>query len=107
MQSKEAYEKIEKAVLEIDPTGSELADLIIDVLDNHYLLISSVRFYDQVDNRLWLKVVREKYRISKKLDTPFRFIVYNSKIHICFDFEIFDSSILFCKSKNASIMNDH
>lgn len=65
MQSKEAYKKIEKAVLEIDPTGSELADLIIDVLDNHYLLISSVRFYDQVDNRLWLKVVREKYRISK------------------------------------------
>ncbi len=65
MQSKEAYKKIEKVVLEIDPTGSELADLIIDVLDNHYLLISSVRFYDQVDNRLWLKVVREKYRISK------------------------------------------
>jgi len=65
MQSKEAYKKIEKAVLEIDPTGSELADLIIDVLDNHYLLISSVRFYDQVDSRLWLKVVREKYRISK------------------------------------------
>jgi len=65
MQSKEAYKKIEKAVLEIDPTGSELADLIVDVLDNHYLLISSVRFYDQVDNRLWRKVVKEKYKISK------------------------------------------
>jgi hypothetical protein len=65
MQSKEAYKKIEEVVLEIDPTGSELADLIVDVLDNHYLLISSVRFYDEVDNRLWRKVVREKYRISK------------------------------------------
>jgi hypothetical protein len=65
MQSKEAYKKLEKVVLDIDPTGSELADLIVDVLDNHYLLISSVRFYDEVDNRLWRKVVREKYRISK------------------------------------------
>ena len=65
MQSKEAYKKIEEVVLEIDPTGSDLADLIVDVLDNHYLLISSVRFYDEVDNRLWRKVVREKYRISK------------------------------------------
>ena len=65
MQSKEAYKKIEEVVLEIDTTGSELADLIVDVLDNHYLLISSVRFYDAVNNRLWRKVVREKYRISK------------------------------------------
>ena len=65
MQSKEAYKKLEKVVLDIDPTGSELADLIVDVLDNHYLLISSVRFYDEVNNRLWRKVVREKYRISK------------------------------------------
>ena len=65
MQSNEAYKKLEKVVLEIDPTGSELADLIVDVLDNHYLLISSVRFYDAVNNRLWRKVVREKYRISK------------------------------------------
>jgi len=61
----EAYKKLEEVVLEIDPTGSELADLIVDVLDNHYLLISSVRFYDEVNNRLWRKVAREKYRISK------------------------------------------
>jgi hypothetical protein len=65
MQSNEAYKKLEEVVLEIDPTGSELADLIVDVLDNHYLLISSVRFYDEVNNRLWRKVAREKYRISK------------------------------------------
>ena len=61
----EAYKKLEEVVLEIDPTGSELADLIVYVLDNHYLLISSVRFYDEVNNRLWRKVAREKYRISK------------------------------------------
>jgi hypothetical protein len=65
MQSNEAYKKMEEVVLEIDPTAKELADLIVDVIDRNYLEHSMVHFYDEVNNRLWRKVAREKYRISK------------------------------------------
>ena len=65
MQSNEAYKKLEKVVIEIDPTGQQLAELIVDVLERNYLSHSMVQFYDVVDDRLFLKVARIKYKTFK------------------------------------------
>ncbi len=62
MQSNEAYKKLEKVVVEIDPTGQQLADLIVEVLERNYLSNSMVQFYDVVDKRLWRKVAQIKYQ---------------------------------------------
>lgn len=65
MQSNEAYKKLEKVVVEIDPTGQQLADLIVEVLERNYLSHSMVQFYDVVDKRLFLKVAQIKYKRFK------------------------------------------
>ena len=65
MQSNEAYKKMEKVVIEIDPTGQQLADLIVEVLERNYLSHSMVQFYDVVDKRLFLKVAQIKYKKFK------------------------------------------
>lgn len=65
MQSNEAYKKLEKVVVEIDPTGQQLADLIVEVLERNYLSHSMVQFYDVVDKRLFLKVAQIKYKKFK------------------------------------------
>jgi hypothetical protein len=65
MQSNEAYKKLEKVVIEIDPTGQQLAELILDVLERNYLSHSMVQFYDVVDDRLFLRVARIKYKTFK------------------------------------------
>lgn len=65
MQSNEAYKKLEKVVVEIDPTGQQLAELIVDVLERNYLSNSMVQFYDVVDKRLFLKVAQIKYKKFK------------------------------------------
>lgn len=65
MQSNEAYKKLEKVVVEIDPTGQQLADLIVEVLERNYLSHSMVQFYDVVDERLFLKVAQIKYKKFK------------------------------------------
>jgi len=65
MQSNEAYKKLEKVVVEIDPTGQQLAELILDVLERNYLSHSMVQFYDVVDDRLFLRVARIKYKTFK------------------------------------------
>lgn len=65
MQSNEAYKKLEKVVVEIDPTGQQLADLIVEVLERNYLSHSMVQFYDVVDKRLFLKVAQIKYKTFK------------------------------------------
>ena len=65
MQSKEAYKKLEKVVIEIDPTGQQLAELILDVLERNYLSHSMVQFYDVVDDRLFMRVARIKYKTFK------------------------------------------
>ena len=65
MQSNEAYKKLEKVVIEIDPTGQQLAELIVDVLERNYLSHSMVQFYDVVYDRLFLKVARIKYKTFK------------------------------------------
>lgn len=65
MQSNEAYKKLEKVVIEIDPTGQQLAELIVDVLERNYLSNSMVQFYDVVDKRLFLKVAQIKYKRFK------------------------------------------
>lgn len=62
MQSNEAYKKLEKVIVEIDPTGQQLAELIVDVLERNYLSNSMVQFYDVVDKRLFLKVAQIKYK---------------------------------------------
>jgi hypothetical protein len=62
MEYNEAYKKIEKIVLEIDPTAKELAQLVIDVVDRNYLEHSMVHFYDAVTDKLALKVAQIKYR---------------------------------------------
>lgn len=68
MKSNEAYKKLEKVVVEIDPTGQQLADLIVEVLERNYLSHSMVQFYDVVDKRLWRNVAQIKYQkyIDKK-----------------------------------------
>lgn len=66
MQSNEAYKKLEKVVVEIDPTGQQLADLIVDVLERNYLSHSTVQFYDVVDERLFMKVAQIKYKTFKE-----------------------------------------
>lgn len=66
MQSNEAYKKLEKVVVEIDPTGQQLADLIVAVLERNYLSHSMVQFYDVVDERLFLKVAQIKYKTFKE-----------------------------------------
>ena len=65
MQSNEAYKKLEKVVVEIDPTGQQLADLIVEVLERNYLSHSMVQFYDVVDKHLFLKVAQIKYKTFK------------------------------------------
>jgi len=65
MQSNEAYKKLEKVVIEIDPTGQQLAELIVDVLERNYLSHSMVQFYDVVDDRLFMRVARIKYKTFK------------------------------------------
>ncbi len=65
MQSNKAYKKLEKVVVEIDPTGQQLADLIVEVLERNYLSSSMVQFYDVVDKRLFLKVAQIKYKKFK------------------------------------------
>ena len=65
MQSNEAYKKLEKVVIEIDPTGQQLAELIVDVLERNYLSNSMVQFYDVVDKRLFLKSAQIKYKTFK------------------------------------------
>ena len=65
MQSNEAYKKMEKVVREIDPTGQQLAELIVDVLERNYLEHSMVQFYDVVDKRLFLKSAQIKYKTFK------------------------------------------
>jgi hypothetical protein len=65
MQSNEAYKKLEKVVVEIDPTGQQLAELILDVLERNYLSHSMVQFYDVVDDRLFMRVARIKYKTFK------------------------------------------
>jgi len=65
MQSNEAYKKLEKVVIEIDPTGQQLAELILDVLERNYLSHSMVQFYDVVDDRLFMRVARIKYKTFK------------------------------------------
>lgn len=65
MQSNEEYKKLEKVVIEIDPTGQQLAELILDVLERNYLSHSMVQFYDVVDDRLFLRVARIKYKTFK------------------------------------------
>jgi hypothetical protein len=62
MEYNEAYKKIEKIVLEIDPTAKELAQLVIDVVDRNYLEHSMVHFYDAVIDKLAMKVAQIKYR---------------------------------------------
>lgn len=62
MQSNEAYKKLEKVIVEIDPTGQQLAELIVDVLERNYLSHSMVQFYDVVDERLFMKVAQIKYK---------------------------------------------
>lgn len=62
MEYNEAYKKIEKIVLEIDPTANWLAELVIDVVDRNYLEHSMVHFYDAVIDKLALKVAQIKYR---------------------------------------------
>lgn len=65
MQSNESYKKLEKVVIEIDPTGQQLAELIVDVLERNYLSHSMVQFYDVVDKRLFLKSAQIKYKAFK------------------------------------------
>ena len=65
MQSNEAYKKLEKVVIEIDPTGQQLAELIVEVLERNYLSHSMVQFYDVVDDRMFLRVARIKYKTFK------------------------------------------
>ncbi len=65
MQSNEAYKKLEKVVIEIDPTGQQLAELIVDVLERNYLSNSMVQFYDVVDDRMFMKVAQIKYKTFK------------------------------------------
>lgn len=65
MQSNEAYKKLEKVIVEIDPTGQQLAELIVDVLERNYLSHSMVQFYDVVDERLFMKVAQIKYKTFK------------------------------------------
>ncbi len=65
MQSNEAYKKLEKVILDIDPTAKELADLIVDVIDRNYLEHSMVHFYDAIADRLTIRVAQIKLRNVK------------------------------------------
>jgi len=60
--SNESYKKLEKAVLDIDPTAKELADMIVDVVDRNYLEHSLVHFYDAILENLGLRVAQIKLR---------------------------------------------
>jgi hypothetical protein len=61
----EAYKKLEKAVLDIDPTAKELANLIVDAVDRNYLEQSVVHFYDAIIDNLSLRVAQIKWKNLK------------------------------------------